>query len=272
MKKQLCLIVGLCFIITAINTMAESQISSNKVANPFSVTLSESWKSGRMLPTTFRLIYDKPVLESELGLEYKTEWTWPRTIRLSVFAVNPFEGGSLFAPPAGELDYMLGLSGKVIGGINVGTLVQYIDSGSLAGAKVGEFGDNDIIRFRLRIDRPFVFANGLHTVTPMLTYYHPEPYTYRANSRGEVLSPELKYDWQPYQWFKAGVNIGYLRNWGAGGGIPADIATYGLSTGVRLCPQAWINLCVQQYNTFGSPKNVPHKDFLLYSASLSMRF
>ena len=253
-------------------TVHSSIISTN---SSISFTAIETWASGWVPPTSWKQVYADPVIQSEMYADIKTKFVWPQTVRLNVWVQNPLKGAGLFPAPAGEIDYALCLSGPVWYGANFSTEVRLIDVASATGASVGDVGDNDIVRFRLRLDRPFKFSTGIHTLTPALIYYRVEPMTYRVKTEGNVLSPQLNYDWRPDPRFRLTLGSGFMHDDGEKGGIPANIVSYWISTGVKLrskSPECWLNTCYQRYDTLNRPANRPVRNFDLVNVSLSVKF
>jgi hypothetical protein len=270
MKTLNALLFSLLFLSVSLSTYFPAYADESVTA-----TISETWASGWVPPTTWKSVYDKPVIQSEINLELKTGLSWPQTVRLTSWIQNSLQGEGAFNPPAGEMDYALGLYGPAFWGANLSTEIRFIDLGNTKGASVGSFGDCDTLRFRLRVDRPFKFSEGVHTFTPSLTYFRLEPIMYRPKVEGNVLSTQLDYDWRPWPWFRTTVGGGYLHDYGVNGCIPADVTSYWISAGLKLYakyPECWLNGGIRFYDTLDHPSNRPNRSFNVISINLSAKF
>ncbi len=277
MNIKTVLVVGLCLTTLVVLEAAQStNIHQALGAQRVSVTLTETVANGWVPPTTWKLLYDGPVVEHEISFDIATpEWKLLKSTRLGMWIQNPLDRSDLFFPPGGEVDYLLGLTGPKVKGVQTSFEVRFIDAGSPAGKAVWTFGDNDLLRLRTRLTYPVVFDTGRHTIIPALIWYHVEPIEYRPKVSGDTICFQTSYEWKPKPWLKLGANAGFLHDEGVGGSISADVVSYGGMAGVRLmskAPECWLNGYIQQYNTFGSPQNRPTKDFTIFSASLSVKF
>ena len=238
--------------------------------------ITETYASGWIPPTTWKLVYDKPVVQSEAYIQLDTpDWKLLKATRLTMWVQNPTDERSAFTPPGGEVDCALGLTGPTFKGVKTSFEIRFIDVGGLRGEDVWTFGDKDVLRLRFRLDYPIKFIGGKNILTPSLTFFHVEPISYRPKVAGNVICPQISYEWKPQPWLRLIGNAGFMHDGGINGGIPADIVSYGLGAGVRInkgSPECWVNAGVHFYNTLGSPINRPDQDFDLKFVSIGFKF
>ncbi len=264
----------LCLNFALLFMPVHAQAATNTIFQSLSFSLNETWASGWVPPATWKSVYTQPVIQSEVILEARTSLDWPKYVYLSLWVQNPLDGDA-FRPPAGEVDYALGLGGHLFAGVNFTTEVRFVDVGKGEVAEVGTFGDNDLLRLRQRIERPVKFAK-VHTITPALVWYHFEPISHRNNVAGDALSPQLTYDWRPMPWLKLGVGGGAMRDYGINGGIPANILSCWGNIAARIWSdkkdrECWLFGRVHNYGTQGHPSNRPDRSFNIFSAGLSVK-
>lgn len=268
------LIVGLCLAIVAPVDATES----TNLAKPSRIvtTVNATYLSSRIPPANWKLVYDKPVAQSEIAVQVNTpEWKYLTWERLTFWVENPLEDEA-FAAPAGEVNYSLLLGGPVLfGGLRTSFEVRFHDFAGNAGQKVWTFGDNDFIRLATRVDYPWKFAGGKHVVIPSLTWYHFIPVSWTRNSEGEVIIFQLHHEWKPLPWFKVGPNVGILHDFGIVADVPADVINCGIGAGVRLTtkfPEIWLNGGYQTYRVLGHPSNRPAHGYDYLWTGLSVKF
>ncbi|MEI6397073.1 MAG: hypothetical protein WCO48_03320 [Candidatus Taylorbacteria bacterium] len=237
--------------------------------------ISETFASGWVPGTSWKMVYTKPVMQSEVYGQWNTpECPLIKATRLTIWAQNPIEEKGAFTQPAGEMDYFIGLTGPTLVGVKTLFEVRFIDVGGANGERVGTFGDKDCLRLRTRLEYPISLAKD-NLLTPSFTWFHVEPVTYRPNVVGDTVCLQLLDEWKPLQWLKLAANIGFLHDEGVNGGIPADVTSCGMSVGVRLfkkAPECWLVGSIQGYSTIGSPSNRPYRDFGVASVGVNAKF
>jgi len=256
--------------------VSQAQTNGFNVLTNLQLSLSDTYASGWVTPTSWKLVYDKQVVQNEVILQLNTPQSkFMDGVRIGAWIQNPLRENDSFAPPAGEVDYFFGILGPTLKGLKSFVEVRFIDVGGPKGAEVGTFGDNDLLRFRLRLDYPIKFDHGRQTITPTFGYFRMIPIHYQPKTAGNSMYGQLSYEFKPCAWFRIGINGGIMHDDGIRGGIPADIGSYGVLGGLRPFkgyPECWLNAGYQRYHTFDDPINRPHKDFDLLAFNVTTKF